>query len=309
MNTTWKADYNIDSYIDNRFLGMMGINYSELKPNVTPDLEPPFVVSKISENLPDEFDSRVRWPNCPTIREIRDQGSCGACWAFAAAEAMSDRVCIHSSQTKHFHFSALNLLSCCDSCEKGCLGCDHHLAWDHWVKHGIVSGGSYGSKEGCQPYHLPPCEHHRAGPRRNCTKYGPTPSCARVCQPDYKISYEDDLHFGKQWYALAPHNEKIIRTEIFHNGPVEATMAAYEDFYTYESGIYHHIEGTFVCDHAVKIIGWGTDKKTNTPYWLVANSFNTDWGEYGFFKIKRGVNECGIENKITAGIPAYKNSY
>lgn len=77
----FQADYNLDSYIDNRFLGMMGINYTELKPNVTPDLEPPFVVSKISENLPDEFDSRVRWPNCPTIREIRDQGSCGACWA------------------------------------------------------------------------------------------------------------------------------------------------------------------------------------------------------------------------------------
>jgi cathepsin B len=29
-------------------------------------------------------------------------------------------------------------------------------------------------------------------------------------------------------------------------------------------------------------------------YWLVANSWNEDWGEKGFFKIKRGSNECGI---------------
>lgn len=31
-------------------------------------------------DLPKEFDSRKQWPNCPTIREIRDQGSCGSCW-------------------------------------------------------------------------------------------------------------------------------------------------------------------------------------------------------------------------------------
>lgn len=43
--------------------------------------------------IPEQFDAREAWPNCPTIREIRDQGSCGSCWAFGATEAMSDRVC------------------------------------------------------------------------------------------------------------------------------------------------------------------------------------------------------------------------
>lgn len=32
------------------------------------------------EELPTNFDSRTNWPKCPTIREIRDQGSCGSCW-------------------------------------------------------------------------------------------------------------------------------------------------------------------------------------------------------------------------------------
>lgn len=244
----------------------------------------------------------VRWPNCPTIREIRDQGSCGSCWAFAAVESMSDRICIHSDQKKHFHFSAENLLTCCKACGNGCHGGSHKLAWKYWVENGIVSGGSYGSHEGCQPYHFPPCEHHELGPRPNCSKYGPTPECVRSCQSNYLVSYEEDLHFGKQWYSVG-NNEEAIKTEIFNNGPVEASISAYEDFYVYKSGVYQHVKGKFVCGHAVKIIGWGIDRITSTPYWLVSNSFNTDWGDYGYFKIKRGVNECQIESDVTAGIP------
>lgn len=45
----------------------------------------------------------------------------------------------------------------------------------------------------------------------------------------------------------------------------------------------------------------------NTPYWLVANSRNGDWGDKGFFKIKRGTNQCGIEKEVVAGIPIIKN--
>lgn len=40
-------------------------------------------VSSAATDLPEEFDAREHWPNCPTIREIRDQGSCGSCWVSA----------------------------------------------------------------------------------------------------------------------------------------------------------------------------------------------------------------------------------
>lgn len=58
----------------------------------------------------------------------------------------------------------------------------------------------------------------------------------------------------------------------------------------------------YVVRQAVKILGWGEDSD-RTPYWLAANSFNTDWGENGFFKILRGANECYIEEWMYAGLP------
>jgi aminopeptidase C len=43
--------------------------------------------------------------------------------------------------------------------------------------------------------------------------------------------------------------------------------------------------------------------ESGTPYWIVANSWNEDWGNGGFFNILRGRGECGIESDINAGLP------
>jgi cathepsin B len=78
--------------------------------------------SKDIQELPDEFDSRDKWPQCPTLKEVRDQGNCGSCWAISAVEAMSDRVCIHSNATKNAHLSTEDMVSCCHICGFGCNG-------------------------------------------------------------------------------------------------------------------------------------------------------------------------------------------
>jgi len=66
-------------------------------------------------------------------------------------------------------------------------------------------------------------------------------------------------------------------------------------------GVYQHVTGKVLGGHAVRMLGWGVED--GTPYWLIANSWNTDWGDKGFFKIKRGSDECGIEGTISAGLP------
>jgi len=66
---------------------------------------------------------------------------------------------------------------------------------------------------------------------------------------------------------------------------------------SYSSGIYVHTTGGQLGGHAVKIVGWGN--KAGTPYWIVANSWNTDWGLDGYFWF--GFNQCQFEDQGIAG--------
>jgi len=83
-------------------------------------------------------------------------------------------------------------------------------------------------------------------------------------------------------------------------GSIVCGMSVYEDFPTYKSGVYRHESGSMLGGHAVRLIGWGTDN--GEDYWLVANSWNTDFGEDGTFRIARGgADGCGFEEDCWAG--------
>eukprot|EP00088_Acartia_fossae_P034356 TRINITY_DN3527_c0_g1_i4.p1 TRINITY_DN3527_c0_g1~~TRINITY_DN3527_c0_g1_i4.p1 ORF type:complete len:267 (+),score=54.65 TRINITY_DN3527_c0_g1_i4:2-802(+) len=255
------------------------------------------------ENIPESFDPREKWPECPTIKEIRDQGGCGSCWAFGAATAMSDRICIHSQGKHHVHVSTENLLSCCWSCGFGCNGGFPGAAWSYWKRQGIVSGGTYDSHQGCQPYQIKPCEHHVNGTRGPCEEGGKTPKCHQYCEnKNYLVSYKSDLSYGATSYSIK-RDEKQIQQELINNGPVEAAFTVFEDFPNYKTGVYQHVSGKPLGGHAIRILGWGVE--AGTPYWLVANSWNYDWGDNGTFKILRGSDHCGIESGVVAGIPKF----
>lgn len=208
---------------------------------------------------------------------------------------MSDRHCIHSKV--HVRLSSEHMVSCCHTCGFGCNGGFPGSAWSYWVRKGIVSGGPYGSKIGCQPYQIQPCEHHVNGTRMPCSGGGSTPKCVNKCtNPDYTVDFKADKHFGKTSYSVK-RDENHIMTEIFTNGPVEAAFTVYEDFVQYKSGVYQHVTGKALGGHAIRILGWGVEN--GTKYWLVANSWNSDWGDNGYFKILRGEDHLGIESEIS----------
>merc|ERR1712222_88466 len=167
-NSTWRAGRNFHPETSHNFLRtLMGVH-----PMAHKHLPPAKPTLLGGEGVPENFDPREKWPECPTIREIRDQGGCGSCWAFGAVTAMSDRICIHSKGEQHVHVSSENLLSCCYSCGFGCNGGFPGAAWSFWSRKGLVSGGQYGTHQGCQPYEIEPCEHHVSGTRGPCRREG-----------------------------------------------------------------------------------------------------------------------------------------
>merc|ERR1719187_1248788 len=291
--TTWKAGRNFHKDTPLEFLkGLNGVLPSPKGP------KPNRRIGSVPKgfDIPENFDAREQWPDCPTIKEIRDQGSCGSCWAVAAVSAMSDRACIHSGGKANFRYSSENLVACCSSCGFGCNGGWLGPSFDYWVETGIVSGGPYGSNEGCQPYSIRPTGYEKMLRSPN----EPTPPCKHECQAEYDLEYEEDLRFAKDAYMISE-NEDEIKYEIMTNGPVEVSFDVYEDFYSYTSGVYQHVFGGYVGGHAVKMLGWG--EEDGTPYWIIANSWNVSWGENGFFKMLRGSNECNIESDVHGGTP------
>merc|ERR1719277_2899193 len=93
-------------------------------------------------DLPESFDSEANWPQCAkVIGDIRDQSMCGCCWAFAAASAGSDRLCIRTNATKMVPLSAQDICFCAS--RDGCNGGDITSPWDHIQQGGVVTGGQY----------------------------------------------------------------------------------------------------------------------------------------------------------------------
>ena len=245
-------------------------------------------------DLPENFDLREAFPNCESIKEIRDQSNCGSCWAFGAAETMSDRLCIHSNSTLQTRVSAIHLVSCCSDCGNGCNGGWPIATFEFWETFGIPSGGLYNTTDTCKPYPFPPCQHGNG-----CEGLQDTPECTETCISEYPVPLEKDLSFGLTTYYVS--GEENIMQEIYENGSVEGAFDVYDDFRVYSEGIYQHKTGSYLGGHAIKIIGWGVEN--NVKFWIVANSWNVDWGEKGFFRILRGSDECGIEDYVATGMP------
>jgi len=297
LKTTWKAAHSkrFDGVSMETIKGMMGVKSIGLPPGIP--VKDPRAKGKVT--LPDKFDAREQWPDCPSTSEIRDQAACGSCWAFGAVEAMTDRICIQSKGASKPHISAQDLLSCCKTCGLGCNGGYPTMAWRYWVSLGLVPGSQTKDHSGSRPSEAPPFALPVNGTMKPCGDIVKTPACKAQCLDGYPTPYAEDKHFGKDSYGVH-FSEEAIRQEIFTNGPVEAAYTVYEDFLSYHTGVYHHVTGKMLGGHGVKILGWG--EENGSPYWLVANSWNTEWGDKGFFKILRGKNECGIERQITAGM-------
>jgi len=232
----------------------------------------------IRDEIPDHFDAREVWKNCSDIiGTITNQDVCGSCWAMASSGVLSDRVCI--SLHKKMLLSPQYMVYC-GTKTFGCHGGSPVPVWNQLMEEGTVL-------DDCIPFTA------RDG------------QCPKRCMNGKNITPVMIVHaesYGIPWNNTPETLVQAIQSEIMNYGPVQANFLVFEDFYQYNDGVYQRSKNAHLTgSHAVRIIGWGTDDDSHLDYWLVANSWGTNWGEGGFFKIRRGTNECNFEEQVIVG--------
>jgi hypothetical protein len=92
-----------------------------------------------------------------------------------------------------------------------------------------------------------------------------------------------------------------IAREIYQRGPVSAGMRVYPDFWTFDArqAVYDpDLSQAGGVGHAVRIVGWG-ESPSEGAWWWVVNSFGSQWGTDGMFRLRRGRGE----SNVVSGLP------
>lgn len=260
------------------------------------------------KTMPEVFD----WSNLTTSKVIKNQGSCGSCWAVTTITVLEAHFEIFMDGQNPRSFAAQELVSCIanpNHCggSGGCDGATVELGMEYAIKNGLGTNeevpyrardmSCVDSKNQPAPTTEAPMQVLVQG--NGMLKSMPTGSPA---QPKVKML---EVGFGLTAYETLPVNkeEPLVRA-LVEKGPVAVSAAAGE-WHWYESGIFDSCKADCVVDHAVTMIGYSKDAAKGSKYWLVRNSWGDSWGENGLIRVMRRENEekfCGIDNDPKKGV-------
>lgn len=246
--------------------------------------------------VPSSFDPRTQWPKCTIISKVRNQAGCGSCWAFGATESFEGSRCVATGDD--IEFSADDAAACSGGLfsGNGCNGGQPSSANAWFARTGVVTGGEYGTKDGCLPYVCPPCSKGLYPPDCPTNTCNPLLKCTKECSNSgYAKSYSADKTKASSSFSVGAISK--MQQALSTTGPLAVAFTVYADFPTYTSGVYKHTTGAQLGGHAVAMLGWGTEN--GEAYWLIKNSWSAKWGNKGFFLIAKGTDECGIEDDVS----------
>jgi len=226
--------------------------------------------AKKYQDLPDSFDWR-NFEGINYVPPVRNQASCGSCYAFGTLSMLESRIRLYSHNLDKVNLSRQEVVSC-NQYSQGCEGGFPYLVGKYGEDFGIVT-------DECFPYTAREV------------------ACAPKCKNPQRRYFTNYRYIGGYYGNCS---EVSMMTTIKNHGPIAVSFEVYDDFRLYKSGIYAH-SGLYsrvnyfeITNHVVLVVGWGVDN--GVKYWIVQNSWGATWGESGYFRILRGVDECAIES-------------
>jgi C1A family cysteine protease len=202
------------------------------------------------------------WVAKGAVTPVKDQANCGSCWAFSTTGAIEGAYQVKTG--KLLSLSEQNLVSCSFNGDLGCGGGEQTdgFCWTYHNK-GICTEADYpyvsgGGQDGqaCNPKH---------------------------CTPAVTVS----------GYKAVPKGDENALMQALLLGPVAIGMDASEEpFFMYKKGIIDSPKCGKAIDHAILLVGYGTENGKN--YWKVKNSWNKSWGEGGYLRVARGKDMCAV---------------
>ncbi len=203
------------------------------------------------------------WCDSGGCTPIKNQGSCGSCWAFSTVGALECNIKIKDKVTV-------------DLSEQWLVSCNS----DGWG----CGGGWY-----AHDYHqwkADPCGGTGAVLETNFPYVASDVSCSCPYPHDYLI---EDWAFVGSSYGVPPVDN--IKQAILDYGPVSVSVYANSAMQAYTGGIFNGC-ATGQINHGVVLVGWD-DNQGTAGVWIMRNSWSTGWGEGGYMRIPYGCSSIG----------------
>lgn len=202
----------------------------------------------------------VDWTISGCVSAVRNQGTCGDCWAFSAIGALETAYCLKKGALSQFSDQQV---TSCDTQSSGCSGGLPEYGLEYIQKHGSVcTQASYPFTSGA------------AGKTGTCTDS----SCTSVPVTIAAIT-------------VVSQSESALINAIAKQPVAVAVTAGNTEWKQYKSGVLSSCSTTTI-DHAVLAVGY-----TSTAF-TMKNQWGTNWGNKGYVSLKRnGVNSaCEVVN-------------